>query len=78
MRVAKRYWRSELPLDALAALPYLSVAHALPTPDVTHVAGLDNTIADALSRLAVGATGLRPAMAPNVRRLRAETGSCCV
>ena len=43
-------------INALSAgIALIMEEHALPTPDVTHVAGMDNKMADALSRLAEGA-----------------------
>ena len=43
-------------VNALAAqITLVLTENALPTPDVTHVAGVDNKIADALSRLSEGA-----------------------
>ena len=45
--------------------------------DVTHVAGVDNKIADALSRLSEGAD-FPMSVAPDVEQSRAVTGDCYV
>ena len=45
--------------------------------DVTHVAGVDNKIADALSRLSEGAD-FPMSVAPDVEQSHAATGDCYV